>query len=185
MKVLLVAAGYPVFNAKAQLNAFLTYLTEKNLKQKGYKVKISDLTKDTLDMDRELKKLLWAETIIYITPVMWFNLPAPFVKWLDLVLVYEKTFVITDVYGEGGQVPANNFMITATSNLKKSDFGTGVVLKNKHHVDEILQPLIMTNIYLNIRNQIPTFHADNVIARDTSWIKEAYIKHLDKYFPKL
>ena len=76
-------------------------------------------------------------------------------------------------------------MITATSNLKKSDFGTGVVLKNYHHVDEILQPLIMTNIYLSIRNQIPTFYTDNVIAGDTSWIEEAYMKHLDKYFPEL
>ncbi len=34
-------------------------------------------------------------TPIYITPIMWFNMPAPLVKWLDQVLLYEKTFVIT------------------------------------------------------------------------------------------
>jgi putative NADPH-quinone reductase len=66
-------------------------------------------------MDRELDKLLWADIIIYIMPVMWFNMPAPLVKWLGEVLMYEKTFVITDEYGEGGQVPANKFMLKVLS----------------------------------------------------------------------
>jgi len=173
MKTLVVTAGYSIFDAKGQLNSFLAYLTEKNLTEKGYNVKFSDVTKDTWDVDREVEKLLWAETIIYITPVMWFNMPAPMVEWLDKVLQYGKTFVITEEYGEGGLVPANNFMIVTTSNLKKSDLGKGVVLKKTPHIDDVLQPLIMTNNYLGIRNQIPTFHADNVIAGDTGWIGPA------------
>jgi len=182
MKILLVTAGYSLFDAKGQLNSFLAYLTEENLTNKGHAVKISDTTKDVLDEDRELEKLLWADTIIYITPLMWFNMPAPLVEWFDKVLLYEKTFVITEDYGEGGQVPADNFMIVTSSNLKSSDLGSGVVLKNAEHIDDLMQPLIMTNNYLSIRNQIPTFHADNVIAGDTNWIEEAYAKHLDKYF---
>lgn len=63
------------------------------------------------------------------------------------VLVYEKTFVITDEYGEGGQVPVDKFMIVSTSNMKNSNLGKGVVLKNAQHIDDILQPLIMTNIF--------------------------------------
>ena len=185
MKVLLVTAGYSIFDAKGQLNSFLAYLTETNLTQKEYEVKISDVTKDTWDTDREVDKLLWADTVIYFTPIMWFNMPAPMVEWFDKVLLYNKTFIITDEYGEGGQVPADNFMIVTTSNLKKSDLGKGVVLKNAPHIDHVLQPLIMTNNYLSIRNQIPTFHADNVIAGDTSWIKDAYIQHLDTHFTNL
>ncbi len=182
MKTLLVTAGYSIFDAKGHLNSFLAYLTEKNLSEKGHKVKISDVCKDTWDVNREVEKLLWAETIIYITPIMWFNMPAPMVNWLDKVLLYEKTFVITEEYGEGGQVPANNFMIVTTSNLKKSNLGKGYVLKNAPHIDDVLQPLIMTNNYLSIRNQILTFHADNVIAGDTSWIEDAYVKHLNAHF---
>jgi len=185
MNVLIVSAGYSIFDAKGQLNAYLAHLTGKSLSAKGYAVKFSDVTKDTLDIQRELEKLLWAKTIIYIMPVMWFNMPAPMVKWLDEVLVYKKTFVITEQYGEGGQVPADDFMIVATSNMKSSDLGTGVVLKNASHIDDVLQPLIMTNNYLSIRNQIPTFHADNVVAGDTSWIDSAYIEHLDSHFQKL
>ena len=82
--------------------------------------------------------------------------------------MYQKTFIITDEYGEGGQVPATKFMIVTTSNMKSSDLGKGFVLKNTPHIDDLLQPLIMTNHYLSIRNQIPTFHADNVIAGDTN-----------------
>jgi len=40
----------------------------------------------------------------------------------------------------------------------------------------------MTNHYLSIRDQIPTFHAGDVIAGDTSWIEAAYLEHLDRYF---
>ena len=113
---------------------------------------------------------------------MWFNMPAPMVKCFDEVLQYEKTFIITDEYGEGGQIPAEKFMIVATSNLKSSDLGKGVVLKNASHIDDVLQPLIMTNNHLSIREQIPTFHAGDVIAGDTSWIEAAYEDHLNKYF---
>ena len=182
MKTLVVTAGYSIFDAKGQLNSYFAYLTDKNLSAKGYKIKFSDVTKDSWNVDREVEKLLWAETIIYIMPIMWFNMPAPMVKWLDQILLYKKTFIITEEYGEGGQVPANNFMIVTTSNLKKSDLGAGYVLKNAHHIDDLLQPLIMTNNYLSIRNQIPTFHADNVIAGDTDWIEAAYEKHLNDFF---
>jgi hypothetical protein len=34
----------------------------------------------------------------------------------------------------------------------------------------------------HIGNQIPTFHADNVIAGDTDWIEKDYIEHLNKHF---
>ena len=180
--ILIVTAGYSIFDAKGQLNSFLAYLTEEILSKKGYDIKISDVIKDTWNVDREVEKLLWAHTIIYITPVMWFNMPAPMVDWFDKVLLYNKTFIITDEYGEGGQVQAEKFMIVTTSNLKKSDLGKGFVLKNASNIDAVLQPLIMTNNYLSIRHQISTFHADNVIAGDTSWIEKDYIEHLNKNF---
>ncbi|MCF6189775.1 MAG: NAD(P)H-dependent oxidoreductase [Cocleimonas sp.] len=182
MNILVVTAGYSIFDAKGQLNGFFAFMTEKNLTEKGHTVKNSDVTKDTWDVDREVAKLLWADTIIYITPIMWFNMPAPMVKWLGEVLLYKETFIITEEYGEGGQVPADNFMIVTTSNMKSSDLGKGAVLKDAPHIDDIMQPLIMTNNYLSIRNQIPTFHVGDVIAGDTRWIEPAYTKHLDSHF---
>lgn len=181
MKVLLVTAGYSIFNAKGQLNGFLANLTENNLTKKGRKVKVSDVAEYTWDVDTEVEKILWAETIIYIMPMMWFNIPAPMVKWLAEVLLYEKTFVITEEYGEGGQVPADKFMIVITSHLKTSNLGKGFVLKDANHIDDLLRPLIYTNTFLSIRDQIPTFHAGDVLVGNTDWIEKAYQKHLDTY----
>jgi len=104
MNILIVTAGYSIFDAKGQLNSFLAYLTEKNLAEKGHTVKISDVTKDTWSTDREVEKLLWAETVIYITPIMWFNMPAPLVEWFDKVLLYKKTFIITDEVNAMGKL---------------------------------------------------------------------------------
>ena len=39
MKILLVTAGYSIFDAKGQLNRFLAYLTDNNLLKKGIKSK--------------------------------------------------------------------------------------------------------------------------------------------------
>ncbi|CAH0991234.1 NADPH:quinone oxidoreductase MdaB [Sinobacterium norvegicum] len=182
MKILIVAAGYSIFDAKGQLNGYLAYLTEQNLAAKNHQVRISDVSTASWDVDREVAKLLWADTIVYITPIMWFNMPAPMVQWLDEVLLYNKTFVITDDYGEGGLLPAEKFMIVTSSNLKRSDLGKGMVLKNASHIDDVMQPLIMTNHYLSVRTQLPTFHADNVVAGKTDWIEQQYVHHLDQHF---
>ena len=181
MKILIVSAGYRIFDAKGQLNGFLTYNTQTELEKLGHDVNFSDVTKD-YSPEREVEKLLWADAIIYIMPIMWFNMPPPMVKWLAEVLFYNKTFVITDSYGEGGQVPADKFMIIASSNLKHSDLGKGVVLADSPHIDDVLQPLIMTNRYLSIRDQLPTFHADDVIAGDTTGIQDKIVKHIQDNF---
>ena len=44
MKILLVTAGYSIFDAKGQLNGFLAYLTQNNLEEKGYEVTDHNLT---------------------------------------------------------------------------------------------------------------------------------------------
>jgi len=76
-------------------------------------------------------------------------------------------------------------MIVTTSNMKSSDLGKGFVMQDTPHIDGVLQPLIMTNNYLSIRNQIPIFHAGDVIASSTNWIESAYEEHLNTYFQQI
>lgn len=184
MKTLIVSAGLILYGAKGQLNRHLTDLTQTTLKELGYDLKFSDTT-SAWNMETELAKLLWADIVIYITPIMWFNIPSSLSRWLEEVLVYGKTFGGAREYGEGGLVPASKFMIVATSNLKSSNLGSGFVLRNIPHIDNILQPLILTNLYLSIRIKIPTFHADDVVFGDTSWIEDSFKNHLIKYFEKV
>ncbi len=57
------------------------------------------------------------------------NMSAPMVKWLGEVLVYKPAFIITDEYGEAGQVPANNFMIVMSILNKRLDSPNSVKKK--------------------------------------------------------
>lgn len=184
MKTLIVSAGQILYGAKGQLNRHLTDLTHATLKELGYDIKFSDAT-SAWTVETELAKLLWADVVIYITPIMWFNIPSSLARWLEEVLVYGKAFAGAKEYGEGGLVPASKFMIVATSNLKSSNLGSGFVLRNTPRIDSLLQPLILTNVYLSIRNQVPTFHADDVVFGDTSWIEDSFRNHLIKNFEKV
>ena len=103
-------------------------------------------------------------------------------KYFDEILVNGKTYRIADVYGEGGQLTGKSLMIAATTNVKKSDLGTVPMLERYRSVDDLLTPLILTNYYVGIKGQLPTFHADDVVRGDTSGVLknfEAHLKSID------
>ncbi len=74
-------------------------------------------------------------------------------------------------------------MLVVTSNMKASDLGACPVLENYQHIDDVLVQPILTNRYLGLREQWPTFHADNVIAGDTSHLEQNFIAHLQQVIP--
>ena len=86
-----------------------------------------------------INKIFICRSNYLCTPVMWFNLPESFVKLLNLVLVYEKKFVILMFMVKVVKFLLITLWLLLLPISKKSDFGTGVVLKDKHHVYEILQ----------------------------------------------
>ena len=65
-------------------------------------------------------------------------------------------------------------MIAVTTNVKKSDLGTVPMLERLRSVDDLLAPLILTNYYVGIKYQFPTFHADDVVRGDTSLVLKNY-----------
>lgn len=177
MKVLLIKANQKLYASEGKLNNALC-MKSKDIFEEAHEVEISDIADGKWDIEKEVRKLKEADLIIYHFPMWWFGVPNNLKKYLDEVLLYEETFVITDIYGEGGQLINKKFKIVVTSNMKKSDLGTAPILKKYHMVDELLTQLIITNNYLGIREQLPTFHADNVIKGDTSNILQDYEVHL-------
>jgi hypothetical protein len=70
-------------------------------------------------------------------------------------------------------VPANKFMIVTTSNIKSNDLGKGFVLKNASHIDDLLQPLIMTNHYLKrtlFQNPLADLYTIMLLGRSAFYI---------------
>jgi len=135
------------------------------------------------NIEEEIEHLHWADAIVYHFPIWWFGAPALLKEYFDEVLQHRKTFLITDIYGEGGQLGGKAFMLVVTSNMKASDLGACPVLEQYQHIDDVLVQPILTNHYLGLREQWPTFHADNVIAGDTSHLEQDFIAHLQQVIP--
>ena len=182
MNILVITANQVLYAAEGKMNEILSGVTKNFFKEGGHTVLISDIGDGKWDINEEVSKLKQADIIIYHHPMWWFNMPNILKKYLDEVLLYNETFVITEVYGEGGQLQNKKFMVTVTSNMKKSDLGTAPILKKYHSIDDILVPLIITNQYLGIREQIPTFHADDIIKGDTTNTTDVYLAHLQQQF---
>ncbi len=177
MNILLIKANQSLYASKGTLNEALFGMSQQILGER-HAIKVSNTVSGQWDIDEEIEKLQWAETVIYHFPLWWFGIPNLMKKYFDEVLVYGKTYRIVDVYGEGGQLAGKAFMIAVTSNLKKSAFGCVPMLARYRTVDDLLTPLILTNYYVGIKKQLPTFHAEDVVRGDTSGVLGDYAVHL-------
>ena len=178
MTILLIKANQRLYASKGVLNESLFRLSSEIL-GKQHEIIVTDTTTGDWDVDEEIDKLCRADIIVYHFPLWWFGLPHRLKKYFDEVLVYDKTYRIADVYGEGGRLTDKAFMVAVTTNVKKSDFGTVPMLKGYQGVDDILTPLILTNYYVGIKTQLPTFQAEDVVRGDTSGVLADYSAHLE------
>lgn len=177
MIILLIKANPKLYEAKGGLNADL-FSASSDLFLTNHTVLTSDIAGGKWDITKEIDKLKQADLIVYHFPIWWFGVPSILKRYFDEVLVHKETFIMTDEYGEGGQLCDKKFMLVVTSNMKKSDFGTTAILNEYSHIDEILTQIILTNKYIGIQEQLATFHADDVIQGDVTNVIDSYHSHL-------
>jgi modulator of drug activity B len=67
--------------SKGKLNKSMLDFANKVLTQKGYSAKNTH-GEDAYDPKEEVKKLMWADFIIFQTPVYWFSIPWMFKKYI-------------------------------------------------------------------------------------------------------
>ncbi|PHS70196.1 MAG: hypothetical protein COB23_03520 [Methylophaga sp.] len=178
MNILLIEANQKLYESKGELNHSLCTQAKKYLSQPMNQVTVSCISKGNWNIQKEINKLKKADLIIYHFPLWWFGVPSVLKKYFDEVLQHQEVFVMTERYGEGGLLKGKKFMISVTSNMSKSDFGNASIMKEVKDIDEILIQLILTNKYIGIVEQLPTFHSDNVIKGDTSELDSNYLHHL-------
>ena len=70
--------------SKGELNKSLIELAKKHLIAKDYSVKMTHID-DAYDANEEVEKMMWADFIIFQTPVYWFSIPWGFKKYIDEV----------------------------------------------------------------------------------------------------
>ena len=178
MNILLIEANQKLYESKGELNHSLCMQAKNYFSQPMNQVVESCISNGGWNIQKEINKLKQADLIIYHFPLWWFGVPNVLKKYFDEVLQHKKIFVMTDIYGEGGLLKGKKFMLSVTSNMTKSDFGNAPIMENIKNIDEILIQAILTNKYIGIRDQLPTFHADNVIKGDTGELDNNYLQHL-------
>lgn len=124
--------------AKASLEFF-----ESNPK---FQVKTTNIN-DEYNPKEEVEKFVWADVIIYHTPIWWFQLPHGFKKYIDVVFTegHAKGIYKSDGrsaenptinYGTGGMLIGKQYMLTTSWNAPKEAFTLPGEFFNQHSVDE-------------------------------------------------
>lgn len=163
MKNILIINGHQRYRtAEGNLNQTLmdkmvSLLSEKKhikttIVQNGYKI------------EEEQQKFLWADIVIYQTPIYWFSIPGLLKTYMDEVYAYGLFFKGSDQYGKGGLLTEKKYMFSTTWNAPErafndpTQFFEGNSLENAlshlHHMQKFIgmKPLKSFTCYDVIKN---------------------------------
>lgn len=112
----------------------------------GFEIQTTDIN-EPYDLDDEVSKFVWADIVIYHTPVWWFGLPHKFKEYLDTVFTagHRKGIYYSDGrkrenpeinYGTGGSLRGRHYMLTTTWNAPETAFTLPGEFFNQKSVDE-------------------------------------------------
>ncbi len=90
------------FDPASGRHNFTTVKDPDYFKQQGEELHATESNGFTADIEDELEKLEWCDTMIWQFPLWWFGLPAVFKGWVD------RVFAMGRVYG-GGRIYENGF----------------------------------------------------------------------------
>lgn len=197
MKKIFVINGAPKFaHSGGEFNKTLLSWTTTYFQQKGYEVKSTDIN-NGYDVEEEVSKFIWADIIIYHTPIWWFQLPNDFKKYFDEVLTagHQNGIYFSDGrrsanptrnYGTGGTLQGRRYMLTTTWNAPLDAFTIDGEFFNQHNVDEgVMFAFHRMNAFIGMQ-PVESFHFYDVMKNhNIEQSEKNYLTHLDKIFSSL
>ena len=146
-KILVINAGQNFGHSGGKFNQTVTAKTESFFSRfPGVEVKVT-YTDSDYDKNEEVEKFVWADYIIYHTPIWWFQLPHGFKKYIDEVFTagHQKGIYKSDGrskenpeinYGTGGMLAGKKYMLTTSWNAPETAFTMPGEFFNEKSVDE-------------------------------------------------
>ena len=127
---------------KTIFDATLHFFTEKP----GFEVRSTDINND-YGPAQEVENYVWADVVIYHTPIWWFQLPNGLKKYIDVVFTegHQKGIYHSDGrsaanpeinYGTGGLLHGTKYMVTTSWNAPATAFTLPGEFFNGHSVDQ-------------------------------------------------
>lgn len=127
---------------KTLLEIDKTIFTAEN----GFDLKYTDIN-EPYDLQEEVAKFVWADIVIYHTPIWWFSMPYELKAYFDKVFTagHRKGIYYSDGrksdqpdinYGTGGMMQGKQYMLTTTWNAPETAFTLPGEFFGERSVDE-------------------------------------------------
>lgn len=145
--IFVINGGQKFAHSGGAFNETLTSWTVDFLNQHPeFAIQVTNIN-DEYDPDEEVKKYVWADIIIYHTPVWWFQVPHRFKEYIDLVFTagHQQGIYTSDGrshrnpainYGTGGSLQGRHYMLTTSWNAPKEAFTLPGEFFGQKSVDE-------------------------------------------------
>lgn len=146
-KIFIINGGQKFGHSGGRFNETLSNETLDFFKNNGnFEIKTTNINEE-YHPSTEVEKFVWADVIIYHTPIWWFQLPHGFKKYIDVVFTegHNKGIYTSDGrssanptinYGTGGMLHGRKYMLTTSWNAPKEAFTLPGEFFNQHSVDE-------------------------------------------------
>jgi len=193
-KVLIINAHEPYPFAPGKLNGALAERARAYLESQGYEIRLTAVI-DEIDVEVEIEKHVWADVILFQTPIYWMGVSAACKRYMDTVYSAGMDGRLCDgdgrtrkdpskQYGSGGSLVGRRYMISTTSNAPRAAFGDPEqVFFEGRTIDDLFWPM-----HLNFRffgmTALPTFSCYDVLKNpDMEADFERFDAHLCAHFP--
>ncbi|MDR1168712.1 MAG: NAD(P)H-dependent oxidoreductase [Heliobacteriaceae bacterium] len=141
----------------------------------------STIVEHGYNIQEEIEKFLWADTIIFQTPINWFAFPGILKKYIDEIYQYNIFYGSSEEYGQGGLLKGKKYMYSLTWSSPGEAFEKVSGFYEGHSVDEVILAMHKTQQFCGLE-KLPTFSAHAVLRNpDVPLIKEQLREHLEKY----
>ena len=194
MNIFIINGGQIFGHSGGKFNKTLFDATISYFKDKpGFEVRSTDIN-NLYDTKQEVDNYVWADVIIYHTPIWWFQLPHGMKKYIDEVFteghqngIYKsdgRSSANPEInYGTGGMLQGTKYMVTSSWNAPATAFTLPGEFFNETSVDDgALFGFHRMNAFTGMQ-PIPGLHFHDV-EKNADIVNDLkrYEKHLDKHF---
>ncbi|HSD08991.1 NAD(P)H-dependent oxidoreductase, partial [Flavobacterium sp.] len=128
-KIFIINGGQKFGHSGGRFNETMAKATADFFSNNNFEIKTTDINNE-YNPAEEVEKFVWADVIIYHTPIWWFQVPHGLKKYIDVVFTegHNKGIYKSDGrssknpkinYGTGGMLHGRKYMVTTSWNAPK------------------------------------------------------------------
>jgi len=193
-KIFIINGGQRFAHSGARFNKTIvgwdeSFFTAEN----GFDLRVTDIS-EPYDLHDEVEKFVWADIVIYHTPVWWFGLPHKFKEYIDRVFTagHRTGMYYSDGrkrenpslnYGTGGTLHGRRYLLTTTWNAPETAFTLPGEFFGQRSVDNgVMFGFHRMNAFVGMK-PLQSFHFHDVEKNATTermeQFRQQYLAHLD------